>query len=58
MGEKLCGSPLVQEYFAYVYNAHFYPASDPELPQATLQFAHDAAITTQLMRLTPSILQR
>lgn len=58
MGEKLCESPLMQNYFAYVYNAYLYVASDPDLQQATLQFAHDAAITTQLMRLTPAILQR
>ncbi|CAD6591006.1 MAG: hypothetical protein ASARMPREDX12_004887 [Alectoria sarmentosa] len=33
-------------------------ANDPFLAQATLQFAYDAAITSELMRFTPSILQR
>lgn len=32
-------------------------ASDPALSQAALQFAHDAAITSELMHFTPSILQ-
>jgi len=58
LGEKLGESLLVLQYSPRVHKFSSSLASDPSLAQATLQFAHDAAITSELMRFTPSILQR
>lgn len=58
LGEKLGESRLVQENSPRMHKCLYSLASDPNLAQATLQFAHDAAITSELMRFTPSILQR
>lgn len=58
LGEKLGESPLMQRYSLRMHSCLISLASDPALAQATLQFAYDAAITSELMRFTPSILQR
>lgn len=57
LGEQLSESPLMQQYSPSMYKCLSSLANDHSLVQATLQFAHDAAITSELMRFTPSILQ-
>ena len=58
LGEKLGESPLIQQHCPRMHDCLPSSANDPFLAQATLQFAYDAAITSELMRFTPSILQR
>lgn len=58
LGEKLGESPSIQQYSPRMHGCLPSSANDPTLAQATLQFAYDAAITSELMRFTPSILQR
>ena len=56
LGEKLGESFGATVLYTYPRSS-LLVANDPSLAQAALQFAQDAAITTELMRFTPTMFQ-
>lgn len=58
LGEKLGEYSMVQLCSQRMGTYLSSLASDPTVAQSALQYAHDAAITSELMRFTPFILQR